>query len=149
MDNHFNPSVSIEKFAAYLDGNLPEDEMQRISSLIENDNALKSILGVSEQIDASLEEYSSNGLQIPEDIINLDFELPDTNDTFVPLDSAPTDGMLMPDITTYTEDPLFTEGISNDHLHTEDSDINNQDYSNKDNSDDFSDLNNTQISLDE
>lgn len=147
MDKHFNPSISIEKFAAYLDGNLPEDEMQRISSLTENDNTLKSILDVSEQIDASLEEYSSNGLQIPEDIINWDFELPDMNDTFVPLDTTPTDGMLMPDIATYTDEPLFTEG--NNHLYTENSDINNQDYSNKDNSDDFSDLNNAQISLDE
>lgn len=147
MDNHFNPSVSIEKFAAYLDGNLPEDEMQRISSLIENDNVLKSILDVSEQIDASLEEYSSNGLQIPEYIINLDFELPDTNDTFVPLDTAPTDGMLMPDIATYTDEPLFTEG--NNHLYTENSDINNQDYSNEGNSDDFSEFDQTQISLDE
>lgn len=147
MDKHFNPSISIEKFAAYLDGNLLEDEMQRISSLIENDNTLKSILDVAEQIDASLEEYSSNGLQIPEDIINWDFELPDMNDTFVPLDTTPTDGMLMPDIATYTDEPLFTEG--NNHLYTENSDINNQDYSNKDNSDDFSDLNNAQISLDE
>lgn len=34
MDKHFNPTVSIEKFAAFLDGNLPENEMQQISSLV-------------------------------------------------------------------------------------------------------------------
>ena len=141
--------LNVEKFAAYLEGNLPENEMQQISTLIENDDALKSILDVSEQVDASLEDYASCGLQIPEELLTLDFELPNTNDTFVPLDTAPTDGILMSDIAAYTDEPLFTEDNSNNHLYTENSDINNQDYSNKDNSDDFLDLNNAQISLDE
>lgn len=149
MDKHFNPSVNVEKFAAYLEGNLPENEMQQISTLIENDDALKSILDVSEQVDASLEDYASCGLQIPEELLTLDFELPNTNDTFVPLDTAPTDGILMPDIAAYTDEPLFTEDNSNDHLYTGNSDINSQDYSNKDNSDDFSNFDHAQISLDE
>ena len=38
---------------------------------------------------------------------------------------------------------------SNEHLDRDDSDINNQDYSSEGNSDDFSEFDQTQISLDE
>lgn len=147
MDNHFNPSVSIEQFAAYLDGNLPENEMQRISLQIENDEALKSILDISEQVDSSMEKYSSSGLEIPEELVNLDFELPNMHDTLVPLDIASAD--LIPDVAACAEDFHFVGEHSNEHLYTDNSDISNQDYSGEDNSDDFSDLDNTQISLDE
>lgn len=34
MNKDFVPSVSIEEFAAYLDGNLTEDGMEYISSII-------------------------------------------------------------------------------------------------------------------
>lgn len=149
MDNHFNPSLSIEKFAAYLERNLPESEMLQISSLIENDDALKSILDVSEQVDASLEEYSSNGFQIPEELVNLDFELPSINDRFIPLETVLVDGILVPDVVVCAEEPLFIEGSYNDHLNTDVPDINKSDYSNEGNSDDFSEFDQTQISLDE
>lgn len=150
MDNHFNPSVSIEQFAAYLDGNLPENVMCQISSLIENDKALKSILDVSEQVDASLEDYASGGLQVPEELLTLDFELPGIHDTSVSLDMLPTDGGLMPDVAICAEEPHFMEdNNSNEHLDRDDSDINNQDYSNEGDSDDFSEFDQTQMSLDE
>lgn len=149
MDNHFNPPVSIEKFAAYIEGNLPEDEMRQISSLIANDDALKSILDVSEQVDASLGDYASCGLQIPEELLTLDFELPGIHDTSVSLDMASTDDMLMADVAICADEPNFMEDNSNDHLDRDDFGINNQDYSNEGNSDDFSNFDNAQISLDE
>lgn len=149
MGNHFNPSVSIEKFAAYLDGNLSEGEMLQISSLIENDEALKNILDVSEQVNASLEDYASCGLQIPEELLTLDFKLPDIHDASVSLDMAPTNSGLMPDVSICAEEPYFMENNSNEHLYRDDSDINNQDYYNGTNSDDFSEFDQTQISLDE
>lgn len=93
MDKHFNPTVSIEKFAAFLDGNLPENEMQQISSLIQNDDALKSIYEVSENIDTSLNEYTSNGIQIPDEILNLDFDLPTIDDTYHPSNEFMFDSM--------------------------------------------------------
>ena len=149
MDKHFNPSVNVEKFAAYLEGNLPENEMQQISTLIENDDALKSILDVSEQVDASLEDYASCGLQIPEELLTLDFELPGIHDTSVSLDMAPTDDMLMADVAICADEPNFMENNSNEHLDRDDSDINNQDYSNEGNSDGFSNFDHAQISPDE
>lgn len=150
MDSHFKPSVSIEKFAAYLDGNLPESEMRRVASLIENDDALKSILDVSEQVDASLEDYSSDGMQIPEDIVNLNFELPCINDPSAPLDMVPIDGALMlDDVVACTEEPFVIDSDSNDHLYANDSSIDNQNYSDDCNMDDCSELDNTQITLDD
>lgn len=47
MDNLFNSGISIEKMAAFLDGNLSSSEMQGISSLIDNDASLKQIVGAS------------------------------------------------------------------------------------------------------
>ena len=35
--------VSNEEFAAYLDGNLSDDEMQRVSSVIDNDEMMQSM----------------------------------------------------------------------------------------------------------
>ena len=43
MHKDFEPPISIEEFAAYLDGNLSDDEMQRVSSEIENDEAMQDI----------------------------------------------------------------------------------------------------------
>ena len=41
--------VSIEEFAAYLDGNLSDDEMQRIDSVIENDESMQGVMENKEQ----------------------------------------------------------------------------------------------------
>lgn len=145
MDNRFNPSISVEKFAAYLEGNLPEDEMLRISSLIENDDSLKSIFDVSEQVDMSLEEYSSNIFQVPEDIVNMDFELPYINNTFKPLDMDSTNGIFTSDTVACSE----IEDNSNECLYMNDSDTAKKDYSNVSNTDDYSDMDNTQIPFDD
>lgn len=149
MGNHFNPSVSIEKFAAYLDGNLPEDEMLQISSLIKNDEMFKSIFDISEQIDMSLEEYSSNGLQVPEEIVSMDFDLPSINNTFSPLDMDSIGDVLKPDIVACSGESMLVEDNSSDRPCINDSDIYHKGYSNDDNIDNLSDIDNTQITLDE
>lgn len=56
MNKHFTPAISEEKFAAWLDGMLPADEMRQIGAIIEADNDLHSLLGVSDFI----EDFSSN-----------------------------------------------------------------------------------------
>ena len=50
MNKHFNPAISEEKFAAWLDGMLPQDEMNQISALINNDMDYQSLLGVSDDV---------------------------------------------------------------------------------------------------
>lgn len=59
MNKLFHPILSEEKFAAWLDGMLPADEMQQIGTIISNDSDLHSLLGVSDCINASAEESMS------------------------------------------------------------------------------------------
>ena len=67
MNKHFDPTISEEKFAAWLDGMLPADEMRHISTVIENDSDFQSLLGVSDYVDDfSLNEHSLFADSIPQ-----------------------------------------------------------------------------------
>ena len=44
MHKDFVPPVSIEEFAAYLDGNLSEEEMNKITSVINIEDNLQAIM---------------------------------------------------------------------------------------------------------
>lgn len=74
MFKHSLPSI--EQFAAYLDGNLSQSEMQQFSQLAEQDNALHQLLDASTEIDNTLAGFMDSDLQLPSDIMGLDFELP-------------------------------------------------------------------------
>ena len=77
MYKHSLPSI--EKFAAYLDGNLPQDEMQQMSQLIENDMTLHQLLDASTAVDDTIAGFADMDLQLPQEISGSDFELPDVN----------------------------------------------------------------------
>ena len=51
MPKHL-PNISIEKYAAYLDGNLPDEEMRQIDAFIENDSDMKAFVEANKDIDA-------------------------------------------------------------------------------------------------
>ena len=72
--------VSIEEFAAYMDGNLSEDEMQRISSVIENDETMQDVMDSMEKSELTLSEYTPDDLQLPEEITGGGFEMPEIAD---------------------------------------------------------------------
>lgn len=46
--------VSIEKFAAYLDGNLSDDEMQRVEAVIDGDEGMQDVISHNQYIDETL-----------------------------------------------------------------------------------------------
>ena len=50
MHKDFVPPVSIEEFAAYLDGNLTDDGMEYISSVISNNQNLADIAEISDVV---------------------------------------------------------------------------------------------------
>lgn len=79
MSNLFETGVSIEKMAAYLDGNVYSEEAQRISSLISSNDDLKQFVESNDAIDEGIEEFYSLGGEMPEEISNLDFDLPDVS----------------------------------------------------------------------
>lgn len=76
MHNDFMPNISIEEFAAYLDGNLLPDGMERIEQAISSDPSLAAIKGLSDRVESDVDSFYENNLQIPESIANLDFDLP-------------------------------------------------------------------------
>lgn len=137
MDKHFNPSISIEKFAAFLDENLPQDEMQNISSTIEHDEDLKAILDTSYMIDTTLENDISDDVQIPDDIANLDFDLPNLTEHSVDFDMFHIDDT--PDVSTCADDSFHsdTNDVSldiNDSIDTTSDNINPDNSSDLDSS---------------
>lgn len=136
MDEHFNPSISIEKFAAFLDGNLPQDEMQNISSNIEHDEDLKAILDTSNMIDTTLENIPDD-VQIPDEIANLEFDLPNLTDNSVDFNMFHIDDT--PDVSTCADDSFYsdTDDVSldiNDSIDTTSDDINPDNSSDLDSS---------------
>lgn len=68
--------VSIEKFAAYLDGNLSLDETQEMADLIMNDSSLSEILNVNTNIDNQIHKMIIDGYEIPDDLASSDFTYP-------------------------------------------------------------------------
>lgn len=76
MDKHFNPDISIEKMAAFLDGNLSDVEMQNMSDLIGGDDSLKNIMDANSIVDNNLSVYSSGDSLLPQELQSLEFDIP-------------------------------------------------------------------------
>lgn len=74
MFKHSLPSI--EQFAAYLDGNLSQSEMQQFSQLAEHDGALHQMLDASDVVDNTIADFTDSDLQFPPEIVGSDFELP-------------------------------------------------------------------------
>ena len=68
--------MSIEEFAAYLDGNLSDNDMQRVSSVIENNEAMHDIVLNSQSVDEALSNYEPLELVLPDELASLDFDIP-------------------------------------------------------------------------
>lgn len=68
--------ISIEQFAAFLDGNLPEDDMQSVSSIIDADKEYSDILGDVMHIDDTVDTYTSMPDAYADEIPDMDFDLP-------------------------------------------------------------------------
>ncbi len=79
MDKPFSPPISIEKFAAYLDGNLPEHEMLHVSLLIESNDDMRQIMQINDSIDETMEANVFIDMDLSDEITAVDFELPDIN----------------------------------------------------------------------
>lgn len=69
--------VSIEELAAYLDGNLAEDERRRVASVIEKDDTMQDIMDGMEQAEEELAACAPEDMQLPGELAGADFDLPD------------------------------------------------------------------------
>lgn len=92
MINLFDTSISIEKFAAYLDGNLPEGEMNELSSMIESNSELQAFANVNTLIDDTINGYSKQDIELPLELQSKDFEIPSFSDLVTDNDSSEDTG---------------------------------------------------------
>lgn len=76
MINIFNSGISIEKMAAFLDGNLPAAEMRDISAVIDGNDTLLQFMETSSIVDGALSAFSDSDFDLPEVLRTSDFELP-------------------------------------------------------------------------
>ena len=118
MFKHSLPSI--EQFAAYLDGNLSQSEMQQFSQLAEHDSALHQLLEASSVVDNTLAGFTDSDLQLPPEIVGSDFELPSIPvegiSPLVTLSPEPMDGMLVAAAACADEDiSMFSDVIPDDH----------------------------------
>lgn len=74
-------SISIEKFAAYLDGNLSIEETQDVAGLIMNDSALSELLAVNTAVDNQVQQMEESGFVLPDDLANMEFDYPHIDET--------------------------------------------------------------------
>lgn len=80
MYKDFVPPVSIEEFAAYLDGNLTEDGMNEVAFAINSEDNLHAIMSSCQTVDDTLANYEPLQLTVPDEISTMDFEIPNVND---------------------------------------------------------------------
>ena len=114
MHKDFVPPVSIEEFAAYLDGNLSEEEMNKITSVINIEDNLQAIMSNCRTIDNAMASYERFEQIIPKDILSDDFEIPDFNKDI-------ENG----DIMSISEDSIYIEAIDSQHIVVNDKFSNN------------------------
>lgn len=75
MHNTTN-DISIEQFAAFLDGNLPDDEMQIVADAIDGNKEYTEILDDVMQVDETVDVYMSNPDTFQNELLDSDFDLP-------------------------------------------------------------------------
>lgn len=79
MNKHFNPAISEEKFAAWLDGMLPQGEMMQVGVMVKNTPELKDCAEISASIELGIQNYMSDDFLYQTDmemLENIDLEIP-------------------------------------------------------------------------
>lgn len=126
MNKHFTPAISEEKFAAWLDGMLPQDEMMQISQLAEFDDTLRLLSEVSSDVDDAVAGFVKAEIQIPTEFFNVEFELPAIPNggitPLVALSMVPSDELLVASACEEVDSSIFTNN-SHDNNEIIESDV--------------------------
>ena len=81
MNEHFSHTISMEKFAAYLDGNLTPDEMTQIADIVAQDANMSTLVRQSEIVVETMETDENLKMSLPDEITSLDFSLPELGES--------------------------------------------------------------------
>lgn len=76
MNTETLDNLSIERFAAFLDGNLNEEDMQDVAAAIDSSNEFSDILKETIQIDELVDLYENNLELLQNEVFDEEFELP-------------------------------------------------------------------------
>lgn len=114
MHKDFVPPVSIEEFAAYLDENLSEEEMNKITSVINIEDNLQTIMSNCYTIDNAMASCERFEQIIPKDVLSDNFEIPDFNNDI-------KNG----DIMSISKDSICIEAIDSQYIVANDKKTNN------------------------
>ena len=124
MDKDQSIPLSIERFAAYLDHNLPDSEMQVIDNMVGKNESLSQLVSLSKEADTVIAEWQPE--ETPFDANSLNFELPqiesfnssDTEWSFATFGGVPdTDASLVSNEdfdTDYQSHTDYDDGINQD-----------------------------------
>ena len=80
MDKNGWSSLSVERFAAYLDGNLSPEEMNEMEMLIAGSPEMEDLVRLSDSIDEQMQRFEFEGVEgtAPEAFLETDdFDIPD------------------------------------------------------------------------
>lgn len=109
MHNNLVLPVSVEEFAAYLDGNLSQENMDKVESIIATNDSMHDIALNSQTIDDTMTNIEPLELMIPDDMSSSDFEIPNIEDHFVE-----NDYFDYPEVAACEADPFGDDDIERD-----------------------------------
>lgn len=145
MHKHSLPSI--EQFAAFLDGNLSQSEMQQFSHLAEHDSMLHQLLDANAMVDNTLANFTDSDLQLPSEVYGSNFTIPQFPESgisqFVNLSPEPMDDMIIAASCADEDASIFSHENQEEHTNLDD-ETNNEssftmpDNNGFDNSDDLS-----------
>ena len=75
MDNYYNPVVSEDTFAAWLDGTMSFEQESKFLETCSNNKDLQELLDANDQIDEDYENMIDIGYDLPCEFLS-DFEIP-------------------------------------------------------------------------
>lgn len=75
--------VSVEEFAAFLDGNLSQEDTERMELLIDSNKMLKGIYDINSSAEETFLTINENEETIPDEIENMSFDIPDWDNSEV------------------------------------------------------------------
>lgn len=76
MDTYFYPTISEEKFAAWLDGMLSAEDESLFLEASVNNAEIQELLDANDQVDESFEDLVDNGYELPDEF-NTEFAIPE------------------------------------------------------------------------
>lgn len=128
MNEDMKYLVSIEEFAAFLDGNLTQEGMKRISSIVDTNKTMHDFVMSSHYIDGELTNYDSLNLSLPEELMSLDFDIPEIENVEIGDISTDNDTLYHHNINNLNDMSEEYDDLKNHHIFGEEGTDNGTEY---------------------